>query len=137
MKRIDINDIKPGEYQGYIWYSDNTTPERLYNEELHLQHREGAFIVEGLLWSQDSLTSIIIRYHDGMQHVYEEVVTPDDLKDDEKVSRESYVSHRIPGLPRLNFLRYWKPEADKLCEGFEVLKPSAFVFVGFDNIKID
>ncbi len=132
MRYNDIMKIKKSKYEGYLWYSDESSPNILLGDkDLVIMERPEAYIVEGMLWDSASLTSIRIDYHDGQQHIYETEIKPEDLQGSEKTTIEEYIPHRLPGVSILSFLRYWQPVADPLCEGFEVLSPSSLVFVGF------
>ena len=132
MKRINLKDIKPYQYEGYIWMSDQRYP-IIFNgaDAISLPERDNAFIAEGFLWHPDTRTSIRITYHDGKQHVYETIISPEELQGCEYTSVETYISHRITGVTRLSFVRFWNLQSEELCEGFEVYTPQALVFTGF------
>ncbi len=134
MRVIQIQDIKQGKYQGYLWYSDEVHPRIFDDDELKsIETKENAFVVEGLLWQPSTYTSIRIAYHDGKQYVYEITVSQEDLNGNSEVTKEQFIAHRMPGISHLNFRRYWNLDSDPLCEGFDVLTPGALVFVGFNK----
>lgn len=133
MKQMNISEIPQANYQGYLWYSDKKAPIIFKGDEtVAISERDDAFIAEALLWDAATHTSMRIFFHDGKQYVYRKDVTDDELSCRACTSPENYVSHRLQGL-RLSFLRYWQPEADEYCEGFDILTPQSLVFVGFDN----
>ena len=136
MEKLTIHDIPKEKFEGYIWYSDTSRP-RVFigDEEVTVEERSDAFIIEGLLWNPKKRTSYNIYFHDGQQHVCKYDVTTAALEGKEDVTTEDYVTHRIPGVARLSFVRYWLPEKDEMCEDFEVLVPGQLVFVGFNNMK--
>lgn len=136
MKKIELKDIKPYPYEGYIWMSDQKRPS-IFNGDcvVNIIQRENAFIAEGLLWHSSTGTSISISYHDGHYHVFEVMVSPQELHGCDYTSPETYIAHRITGVNHLSFVRYWQPVADSLCEGFEVYTPQTLVFTGFCKIN--
>ncbi len=127
-----IQDIKKARYEGYLWFSDQTSP-IIYNgdTDFEVEERPEAFIVEGMLWDSSSHTSVRIDYHDGQQHIYETIVKPEELDGCDYTTVENYIPHRFPGIKQLSFLRYWHLVVDDLCEGFEVLSPQKLIFIGF------
>ena len=136
MNKITVLEIPEDFYEGYLWLNDESSPTVFLGDyTIDVNIPKDKFIVEGLLWSPNSKMSYRIIYHDGLQEVFQYQVTDEDLEGSNDAEYENYLSHRIPGVARLSFLRYWKPEPDEFCEGFEVLMPSQLVFVGFNNIK--
>lgn len=136
MKNLKIQDIPKDKYEGYLWYSDAVRPVMFIGgEELAVSVFDGRFIIEGLLWSKASHMSYRIAFHDGEQQVYACHVSEDDLEGNDNVVPEDYLAHRMPGVSRLSFLRYWFPCEDVNCEHFDVMMPGDLVFVGFNNVK--
>ena len=132
MRQIELQDIPQGNYQGYLWYSDELRP-RIFddNDILSIESKENAFIGEGMLWQPTTHTSFHITFHDGVQHVYTTEVAAEDMAGHGQTTHEQYVAHRMPGIAFLDFVRYWKSEADPFCEGFEVLVPGVLAFTEF------
>ena len=136
MDKITIHDIPRDKYEGYIWYSDSAQPTVFIgDEERAVEQRPDAFIIEGLLWCPAKRLSYKIFYHDGQQLVREYQISDADLEGQGDGTIEEFIAHRIPGVSRLSFIRYWHPEKDENCENFEVLVPEKLVFVGFNNMK--
>jgi len=134
---MKIQDIEPGKYEGYLWYSNENRPRVfLGDQNVSFETSEDAFIVEGLLWQKATLTSIRISFHDGESKVYKTNVKSDELEGCGNVTCLDYLAHRMPGIKYLSFIRRWNAETDSLCENFEVLTPGSLVFVGFNNIKL-
>lgn len=132
---MEIN--KQAKYEGYIWQSDQTHPQVLRGKEFDLnQLMDGTnpFVIEGQLWDAENGISISIRNVDGKHIVNCYQVAPRDLLGTSTVNVEQYIPHRMEGVGRLRFLRYWKAEKDEMCEDFETLRPEKLVFVGFDNL---
>jgi CRISPR type III-associated protein (TIGR04423 family) len=132
---MEIN--KQAKYEGYIWHSDQTHPQVLRGKEFDLdQLMDGAnpFVIEGQLWDAEQGISISIRNVDGKHIVNCQQVTPRDLLGTTTTNVEKYIPHRIEGVGRLCFLRYWKAEGDELCEHFKALRPEKLVFIGFENL---
>lgn len=132
MNRID----KTAKYEGYLWMSDKMEP-KIFNgqqidfESLELQKH---FVVEGQLYDSEHQKSYSIKYVTGQY-----IVTEYNIKNIEKECGKGedvdYLSNRMK-YPKLYFKQFWKKEEDELCEGMNVLKPAAFVFVGF-KVKED
>lgn len=127
-------------YQGYLWPSNQTEPiicDGLKTlEQAIADYYEKAkksvpdfskttFIVEGFLKNEN--VSISIRYADGQYYIQEF----SDVKYDEK-ELTYFHSNRMDGRI-LKFYQAWQPIPDKYCNGFNVLQPSEYVFVGFKN----
>ncbi len=128
--------IEKSRYQGYVWYSDQTKPEVLNNEEFGEEFRdnENPFIVEAQLFDTVNKKSYSIKYVDG-KYICKEY----NLADFKGVEKEelSFVAHRIEGVTKLYFNQYWREEADQKCNGMMVLQPKELVFVGFQKYKED
>ena len=135
MNNISIKDIPQALYEGYVWYSDAQEPVVMLGDKTQgVTLRKDAFIIEGLLWDRKARKSYRIAYDKGIQKVYCYDVTDADLNGEGDVVAEDYIVHRIPGVRRLSFLRYWLPEKDEMCEGFDVLMPKRLVFIGFNQL---
>lgn len=121
-----MKSIKKSKYEGYIWYSDATSP-IVYrgNDDIgfDLDDDDNPFIIEGQLW--DGKNSIGIKYVDGRYIVSRYEI--DDVDHDV----ETYIAHRMEGVSGLKFKRLWRERPDVFCENFEVLEPAGLVFVGF------
>jgi len=136
MKKMKIQDIPKEKFEGYLWYSDAVRPVVFMGDkEVTVSIPDKRFIIEGLLWSKASHMSYRIAFHDGEQLVYPCHVADSDLAGSDNVVPEDYLAHRLPGVYRLSFLRYWLPCGDVNCEHFDVLMPGDLVFVGFNNVK--
>ncbi|MCF0185829.1 MAG: TIGR04423 family type III CRISPR-associated protein [Bacteroidaceae bacterium] len=117
--------IVKSKYQGYLWYSNATKPQVIYNEEFELDipGTQNPFIVEGQLC--DGEKSISIKFVDGKY-----LVKTYTLADYSNITAEEYIPNRMDNVEKLLFKRAWKQEKDELCEGWNVLHPAEFVFVG-------
>ena len=124
--------IEKSKYQCYLWYSDQSIPVVLNNEEFELDLSETAnpFIVEGQLF--DGKTSISIKYVDGKYLINKKEVKSSDFNSKD-IELMRFIPNRIPGVDTLLFLQYWNEYQDSYCEDMNVLQPADFVFVGFDN----
>lgn len=142
-----MEHIEAAKYVGYLWYSNEKEPKVFDGSEMvpeiNLDEKKNPFIIEGNLWDEDGRgESIMIRYVDGEYIVHRTQVKKEKLKDisssqaygsDIATTRKDYLAHRIGGVKCLSFLQYWKAEADEMCEGMQVLRPSKLVFIGFDK----
>lgn len=117
--------IENAKYTGYLWYSDETKPQVLSNEdfELKIPDSKNPFIIEGQLC--DDKNSISIKFVDGKY-----IVKTYTLSDYEAVKTDEYVPNRMDKVEKLLFKRSWKSKKDDLCCGMEVLQPAELVFVG-------
>lgn len=126
-------DIKEARYEGYFWKSDQSMPKVLEGKEklsFTLTDGENPFVVEGLLWDSENKISISIRYVDGHYHVSNHQV--EDCTESQ-ATEVSYLSHRLPGVKKLKFLRLWKKEQDPLCEDMDTLQFKTNIFVGLEK----
>lgn len=128
--------IEKSEYEGYLWYSDNTEPKvYLGNEsfELELDDNKNPFVIEGQLF--DGKKSYSIKYADGQYYVNSFDVKSSDFNS--KDEKEYIPNSRMKDVNKIKFLQRWKTQEDELCEGMEVLQPAELVFIGFDKKKED
>lgn len=123
--------IEKSKYEGYLWYSDQTEPEVIYNYdefELEINDNANPFIIEGQLF--DGKKSISIRYVDGkyykQEFIMEELAGVD-------YTPKVFKAHRMGNQANLYFNQYWRPEPDELCENMDVLQPAELVFIGFNK----
>ncbi len=117
--------IEKSKYTGYLWYSNETKPRVLNNEEFELviEDTKNPFIVEGQLCN--GCKSISIKYVDGKY-----IVKPYTLSEYKDADVEEYVPNRMDKVEKLLFKRAWKAESDELCCDMKVLQPKELVFVG-------
>lgn len=130
--KLKITGIDPSQnYEGYLWWSDKTTPIILNNEPIkELPDGNNPFIVEGQLFDKEHDKSWSIRFIDG-----DYLINCFDLKELKGLDfiTKSYLSNRFDGNQKLYFNEFWRPEKDELCEGMVVLQPAELVFVGFNK----
>lgn len=122
--------IEKSKYQGYIWYSNESKPAKVLNNEgfeIEIADDENPFIIEGQLY--DGKVSISIKYVDG-KYLYKEydMVKLNGLE----MTEQMFYSHRMDGK-QLKFKQYWRPEKDDKCCDMDVLQPAELVFVGFND----
>ena len=62
----NLIDIPQRNYQGYVWYSDQTKPITLYGEKTFKFQEEAKnpFVIEALLFVEDENVSVMIRHTD-------------------------------------------------------------------------
>lgn len=129
MARISINDIKPLNYEGYLWMSDQEEPQVYTNQPIEIPATINPFIVEGQLYNQEKGISYSIKYVDGQYIVQEYTVTEEDLRNPNNEQKE-FLSNRMDEK-WLKFLRYWEKKEDENCMGMPVLTQTKNVFIGF------
>ena len=125
-----INIDTKQNYQGYLWWSDQSKPE-VYNNQSIPDWKEttNPFIIEGQLFDEANKKSYSIRFADGKY-----VIKYFDLNELEGLEyiKKEYLPNRFEGIQNLCFKEYWRPVEDDLCEGIEVLKSAETVFIGFN-----
>jgi len=140
-KLDNISDIDfKAVYQGYLWPSNQTEPiicdsaKSLeqevadYYSQKHIQSvpdfsKKNPFIVEGFL--KNDLFSISIKYADGRYYIQKF----SDLSYNEE-ELITFHSHRMDNR-LLQFYQNWISETDDYCNGYDVLRPAEYIFVGF------
>jgi len=152
MNNIKLEDINADcKYEGYFWLSDENNPivftgEKYLNEEC-VNHKSGnqlinpllsknPFIIEGQLFDRRNKISFSIKYIDGEYMISKFTLSDSEIQSSDSSDKQSYLSKRMDGR-KLCFIQRWKEEKDALCEGFPVLQPEDFVFVGFKKDKED
>jgi CRISPR type III-associated protein (TIGR04423 family) len=136
MKAIyhNLNEIPKIAFEGYIWKSDESTPEMLRNVISDFENiSTNPFIIEGLLYNKEHQISIHIQ-HTGNYQIAEYDLNA--LKEEGAVLEEKeYLPHRLTDVSKVNFQQVWMEEKDPLCEKIPVLKMKAVVFCGFNKVK--
>ena len=123
----ELSSIPKGNYEGYVWMSDQDKPEILNGQDIPRHIGGQSFIQEALLWDADKGRSVHVR------HVGQIQVVCYDLKDKHLNDEVSFLSHRMGDHKRLMFKRTWEEEKDPACADMEVLVPGELIFVGFGN----
>lgn len=123
--------IEKANYEGYVWYSDETMPRVLDGSEAfepNLKEGENPFIVEAQLYDALQMKSYSIRFWNGGYHVvcYD---VPKNVCKLWEVDIVTYGSNRMNNN-KLLFWQQWKEVEDNLCLGMKTLVPKALVFVG-------
>jgi CRISPR type III-associated protein (TIGR04423 family) len=115
-------------YEGYIWFSDQTKPIVLNNEKFDFNSiKLNPFIVEGLLFNRESNISIHIL-HTGTYNISKYEL---DKISSKNILEEEYLPHRIENIEKVCFKQIWEEKNDPNCEEFPVLTITALVFCGF------
>lgn len=129
--------IDKAKYQGYLWYSDKTSPTIIDGDfELEIDDPANPFIVEGQLWDEKGQTSISIKYVDGSYICRKYDLNSADSREKPgsvEWTEVTYLPNRMSGVNLLKFRQYWRAEEDPLCCGMPVLKPAELVFTGFEK----
>ena len=130
--KIKLTEIDPSQnYEGYLWWSDATSPEMYQNQQLPTwpEEKSNPFIIEGQLYDDNDEKSYSIRFVDGEYVVHR--YNLNELKGLEYIKKEYLPNRFSGGIKTLCFKDFWQPQQDKLCEGMDVLQPAETVFVGF------
>lgn len=129
MRNINIDDIDFDlTYEGYIWYSNKTCPEKKTKFYRSL-FTDLPFIIEGNLYSRENEISISIKNIDGQY-----LVKQWDLKDlpKDQITKQTFIAHNLDGENKIEMIQFWEESAeDNLLEGMKTLIPSWRAFVGF------
>lgn len=131
--KISLQEIPENiKFDGYLWMSDATEPALLEDQvfTLTVDEKSNPFIVEGHLFDQANKVSYSLKYIDG-----EYIINKYTLTNDAQFTALKFLPNRMSGKQHLFFRQYWEAVPDECCEGMEVLKPKANVFVGFSNLE--
>ena len=126
--------MKNNLYDGYLWYSDQKTPEVFEQKEWDenmLDENANPFIIEGQLYDSENLVSYSIKYVDGKYIKNKYQLKSTDFNNVDIIDILDFKAHRMGEGRVLQFLQYYREEVDSLCEGMKVLQPKEKVFVGF------
>ena len=132
--RKKVCSIPEGNYQGYIWLSDNKKEDVTVLDGgpcpgFSLDPNKNPFIVEGNFYDKDKDVSYAVRYTDGNYIAYE--------YDCKQFDGDIQLEKMVPvftlnnGCRGLLFARIWVEKDDPYCLGFPCLEASDLVFVGF------
>lgn len=136
MKAIyhNLKEIPKMAFEGYVWKSDESSPEVLQNQVYDFQSiSKNPFIIEALLFSKENNISIHIQ-HTCIYQIAEYDLNA--LKEKEAVfEKKEYLPHphRLKDISKVNFQQVWMEEKDPLCESMPVLKLKAIIFCGFNK----
>ena len=127
-KKINVEDIPTGKFDGYFWYSNKPKPEVIRNEVIDkTKFIKLPFIIEGNFYSKDTETSIQIKNIDGNYHI-----AKIDLKDC-KIKPQIYIGHDI-GYD-FQIVEAWDEKEDEFLEGMKTQVPSWTAYKGFVEPK--
>lgn len=128
-KKINIEDIPSGDFQGYYWLSDSSKPEVQNEGEIDKSvFNNLPFVIEANYYSSDLGISIQIKNIDG---IYD--VAQIDVKD---LDAKKYIGHDIDSDYLV--VEAWQEEKDDLLENMTTKVPSWVAFKGFvESIKIE
>jgi CRISPR type III-associated protein (TIGR04423 family) len=128
---MENNKIQ-GTATGYVWWSDASLPQVYIAEpiDLDLSAPGIPFVAEAnLVINQKSYS---VKMVDGAYRVAVSSLEP---SEEVVFTDVEYFPNRLtqvrPEVQRLKFRKYWREEADPLCENMPVLVPAEEVFVGF------
>lgn len=129
-----IQDIPDYKFTGYYWQSDRDSPEML-NEEVFPKEKfqvgGNPFCVEALLYSKSEQVSIhMLHTGEYLVHAYNLL-----LVGQLEVVDKSYIPHKLDKVEKVLFKQVWEEEDLVVSteESMPTLKPSALIFVGFQN----
>ena len=126
METINIKNC-----EGYLWWSDQQTPQVYQNEaiDICLDGGKNPFVVEGQLYDKECSKSYSVKYVDGQYLINTYKVEEQDFTNPDN-EQKTFLSNRMDGR-RLKFLRYWEEKEDNSCMNMPVLTFTKNVFVGF------
>ena len=132
MSELKKTKIKEGIYEGYLWFSDQPSPQ-VYEcpeclSELELDDASNPFIVEGQLYDCSQGLSYSIRYGDG--HYLVSSCTLVEREAAHACREEFYLTKRMGGKV-ICLQELWQEEEDEYCAGMKVLQLKRIVFKGF------
>ncbi len=127
-KKINIEDIPEGKFDGYYWYSNESKPEIISDEGIDKSKlTKLPFVIEANFYSKESEISIQIKNIDGK---YDIAII--DLKDC-VTEPQLYIGHDIN--QDFQVVEAWEEVEDELLEGMKTQVPSWTAFKGFVKSK--
>lgn len=138
---MKVDKIIPGNYEGYVWMSDETAPETLDGSQsysLELNPDVIPFVIEAQLYDRDAKVSYSVKYIDGEYYVYRWDNVSADMDDDNYTPMTFYANRVGEDIGRkelrLRFLRHWAEEVEKYDDlEIPVLVAKEMIFVGFNK----
>ena len=125
-KKINIEDIPEGNFDGYYWYSNKTKPEIISKKKIDKnKFTQLPFVIEANFYSNETETSIQIKNIDGKYHI-----ASIDLKSC-KSGAQNYIGHYIG--QDFQVVEAWEEKEDELLEGMITEVPLWTAFKGFVN----
>ena len=125
-KKISIEEIPSGNYEGYYWFSDESKPVVIRNKDIDKSiFKKLPFVVEANFYSKQEDISIQVKNIDGDYHV-----AMIDVKDTEA---KKYVGHDI-GCDFL-LVEAWEDKKDPLLENMTTKVPTWAAFKGFIELS--
>ena len=122
-KKINIEEIPSGNFEGYYWFSDSPKPEIIKSEEIDKSiFTKLPFVIEANFYCCDTEISIQIKNIDGTYHVAQVDVSECDTK--------TYIGHDI-GSDFLVVEAWEDSEKDPLLENMTTKIPTWMAFKGF------
>lgn len=128
--REALERIPSGNYEGYLWFSDEQKPKVFPRDGAFTDDLESKvipFVVEGWLYDRENNKSYAIRYLDG-----EYLRTAYDLAATSEAPVE-YMAHDLEGIETFKVVEHWAPEPDPYCAKMPVLRHAWTAFAGFAN----
>jgi CRISPR type III-associated protein (TIGR04423 family) len=122
------------QYEGYLWFSDQQSPEVYLKGDAFADEYEptaNPFIVEGWLYDHVTNKSYAIRHQNGayLRTEYDLDVI---AKDQQPIK---YRAHDIESADYYHVVEHWAPEPDPNCEEMPVLRHAWTAFAGFVHPK--
>jgi CRISPR type III-associated protein (TIGR04423 family) len=125
-----LSEIK-GNFEGYIWLSDQKNPIILNNESFDFTSIGiNPFVVEALLFDKNNNISIHVQQA-GIYIITAYNLTGLAQQIGSIIEDKAYLPHRLNGVKKVNFKQIWLPEADENCADMPVLTMKAIIFCGF------
>ena len=131
-----ITDIKKEQipnldYQGYLWFSDDSHPEVIDTKNPFDAKKltDLPFVVEGMLYAPKDKVSIRIVNFNGDYKIakMELVEMPED-------GQKTYLlKKRFGNHHRIKMYEHWEEQPDPINQNRPVLQPAWSAFIGFQN----
>jgi len=120
-----------GNFEGYIWLSDQKEPIVLSGESFDFSNISiNPFVIEALLFDKSNNISIHIQ-HTGNYIITAYNLTELAQQTGSVIEDKTYLPHRLKGVEKVGFKQIWLPVTDENCEDMLVLTMKAIIFCGF------
>lgn len=113
-------------WTGYVWYSDQTHPEILKDENFKINTANN-FIIEALLHNGNQKSIHIVHTHQYQITEYNLDLAKDLVKNKVEYVAGGRIQDKVK---KLKFDQVWGPKINSNCEGLEVMEMECIIFKG-------
>ena len=133
MCKINIKQIPDLDYEGYLWYSNQSKPKIINSKNPFKKSllTQLPFVIEGNLWAEKEKISLNFKNIDGEYQIFKYDLNKLNIEE----NSQTYIAHNLVGIQEFTLYQHWKEKKDPLCENMKTLVPSWSAFTGFIKNK--